>query len=97
MSERLTEDQLDDLRTVVQVICDVVAPVILKASAMQAPHGGVSMLGEALCIEPVPPRDYRKELWIATYSAVRPQCIISSGARDLANQAVDEFDAVFAK
>lgn len=91
-ADRITEEQLDEIKCVVRAIVAEAAPLILRAVAASRP--GVQMAGELMVTEPA--RDYPKELWIDVYARCRSVSNSHNMATEAADQAVKEFEGKFA-
>ena len=88
--EKISSTDLDNIKLVTQTVVAAATPMLLKAIAATRP--GVSLVGELMTTEPA--RDYRKELWVTTYT----RSLISHGpttAENAASHAVAIFDEVF--
>lgn len=90
--QQKAQDQ-EELREAVQIIADVIGPVIVKAVAASNP--GVHMVGELLTTEP--DTSHRKSLWIGVYTAAITKTSSEALAIGSADKALALFDERFPK
>lgn len=94
MIESLCPGDRERLADLVKLVVGAAAPEIIKCVAASRDGVRVEAIGDLLSVEPAPLRDYRKELWIASYLATR-QFAIATDAVVVANESIDNFDAKF--
>jgi hypothetical protein len=81
---------------IVRTALQTAAPEIIRIVAAARPHIAVAPAEELLALEPVPSRDYRKECWIAAFSAALGCADVPVGqSLSCADLALTAFDARF--